>query len=849
MKALFRALLFLPILIVAEQQEGAKIEYVEFVKRIGIDGRIECIEIPRDEAYIRQWQENAANLDLHIIKETIGRRNMNGELLLGTEATGLDIILRGTAQLEANPAAKQAFINAASAWETRLKNPVTITMDVDYGTTRFGTAWGTGVLGSASTAVVTLTVTMRQFADSLKSRNPYYSHVYNNIPDTLYNTTTVVSPNPSGTLANLQALGFRNATENLPFGQAPSIGFNSNFAFDLDPSNGITSGQTDFDAVAVHEMGHALGFVSAVGVTGSARTWDLFRFRPGVVKDTNTFRTSQRVLTPGPNPTGGDHVFWDGNIEWETSTDNGSRNGGGDQQQASHWRDDALRSSVPLAERKIGIMDPNLASGVRDTMTVADLKALAIMGWQIDLPKIIYEPLNFKVFSNYTTPKAITFWWKNPKKYFDGSTVGNSDLKTAVLRDNIAIKIFDPAVPYEDIVFEDTTVTQYTKYNYRIVNVSKSTNDTGRNARASLFAGGSATPTKGSLLSFSNNGSVVVLRIKAPAVHDDNTPLHNLNRAIFFRTTGGIQSPIDSINLSAVDTGKIVYFTDIPRTKVNSYNVGFLGDAPFRAFGPITGTASLPVGKVSTTSYSEGFEVSRTSVVSPYRWDSTNVAAKSGTYSLGALNYPHNDNLIAYLPAVKGNGNPMLRFWTVCRTEGGKDFGKVEVSKNRGANWTEVLSLDENSHPEWAAGNNVWFKKEVNLSAYATDTIFVRFRLTSDGANSKFGWLIDDIELQPLATSVDGEIASVPAEYELSQNFPNPFNPVTKINYAIKERGLATLKVYDVLGKEVQTLINSQHDAGWYAIDFNGTNLSSGIYFYQLRSGNFVETKKLLLMK
>ncbi len=844
MKKLF--LLLFPFFIFA--QEAVKVEYVEYVQRIDAQGNVQCVEIPRNEAYVKQWIENANASGLHIINETVGRRNKNGVLLKGPLANGLDIILRGTAQLDGNLPAKQAFINAAATWESRLKNPVIVVMDVDFGTTRFGTAYGANVLGSTSSANFTLTtVSMRQFAESLKVRNPQFADLYNNIPDTLLNTTAVVKPNPSGTLANLQALGFRAQKESLAFGSAPSIGFNSAFPYDFDPSNGITLAQTDFDAVAVHEMGHALGFVSIVGSTGSARTWDLFRFRPGAVTDTNTFRTTKRVLTPGPNPAGGDHVFWDGNIDWETSTDNGSRNGGGDLQQASHWRDDAQRGSVILSERKIGIMDPNIASGVRDTITSADLKALAIMGWQIELPKLIYEPLNFTSFSNYTTPKAVKFTWKNPSKYFDGSTFSN--YKTIVYRNEVKIAEFDNAVPGAQIAYDDTTGTQYTQYSYRFINVSKTNGDSGRSKRVTIAVSGSAIPAKGTLTSFSNNGAVVALRVKVPTQHVDNSLLHNLNRALILRTASGVQSPLDSITLAITDTGKTIYFTDIPLAKVSAYDVGFVGDAPFRALSPTVGTGSLPTGKVSTVTYSETFEASRTSVVSAFGWDSTNVTAHAGTLSLAALNYGANANIAAYLPAVKGNGNPRLSFWTICRTEAGKDFGKVEVSKNRGKSWTEVLSLDESAHAEWAAGTNIWFQKNVDLSAYATDTIFVRFRLTSDGATSKFGWLIDDVTLNPLATGVAEEVSLLPTEYSLGQNYPNPFNPSTKISYAIKEQGFVSLKVYDMLGKEVRTLVNSIHDAGYYGIDLNGSTLSSGVYFYQLRAGSFVDTKKFILMK
>jgi hypothetical protein len=88
-----------------------------------------------------------------------------------------------------------------------------------------------------------------------------------------------------------------------------------------------------------------------------------------------------------------------------------------------------------------------------------------------------------------------------------------------------------------------------------------------------------------------------------------------------------------------------------------------------------------------------------------------------------------------------------------------------------------------------------------------------------------------------------------PIEYALFQNYPNPFNPVTTITYQIPKEGLVTLKIYDILGKEVTTLINEEKQAGKYSIDFNASKLSSGVYLYELRSNEYKSTKKLLLMK
>ncbi len=89
----------------------------------------------------------------------------------------------------------------------------------------------------------------------------------------------------------------------------------------------------------------------------------------------------------------------------------------------------------------------------------------------------------------------------------------------------------------------------------------------------------------------------------------------------------------------------------------------------------------------------------------------------------------------------------------------------------------------------------------------------------------------------------------LPKEFSLSQNYPNPFNPNTSIQYVIGSRQFVTLKVYDVLGNEVARLVNEDRSAGSYKINFDASNLSSGIYFYQLKTGKFIETKKMIYLR
>jgi hypothetical protein len=106
--------------------------------------------------------------------------------------------------------------------------------------------------------------------------------------------------------------------------------------------------------------------------------------------------------------------------------------------------------------------------------------------------------------------------------------------------------------------------------------------------------------------------------------------------------------------------------------------------------------------------------------------------------------------------------------------------------------------------------------------------------------------------LYPLIRKISSEI---PERFELMQNYPNPFNPVTKIKFDVKksvassQESVVTLKVLDITGKVIATLVNEQLQAGTYEVNWNASNFSSGIYFFKLSAGNYIETKKMLMVK
>jgi hypothetical protein len=100
-----------------------------------------------------------------------------------------------------------------------------------------------------------------------------------------------------------------------------------------------------------------------------------------------------------------------------------------------------------------------------------------------------------------------------------------------------------------------------------------------------------------------------------------------------------------------------------------------------------------------------------------------------------------------------------------------------------------------------------------------------------------------------LADIGDNLIESTHRTYKLNNNYPNPFNPSTKISYSIPRKSMVTLEVYDLAGNQISTLVNEEKSAGSYEVVFEASQLTSGVYFYTLRTGNYTETKKMVVLR
>jgi len=126
---------------------------------------------------------------------------------------------------------------------------------------------------------------------------------------------------------------------------------------------------------------------------------------------------------------------------------------------------------------------------------------------------------------------------------------------------------------------------------------------------------------------------------------------------------------------------------------------------------------------------------------------------------------------------------------------------------------------------------------------------FADLGLTIYVDNGNDGTIDDTIIVDNTVDVKDQGYNNIPTEYKLEQNYPNPFNPTTTIRYSIPKAGSVTLKIYNLIGEEIATLVNEEKAAGNYEIEFDATQLPSGVYFYQIKAGDFSQTKKMLLLK
>lgn len=238
-------------------------------------------------------------------------------------------------------------------------------------------------------------------------------------------------------------------------------------------------------------------------------------------------------------------------------------------------------------------------------------------------------------------------------------------------------------------------------------------------------------------------------------------------------------------------------------------------------------------------------------------WNTSTLQSHSPTRSFADSptgNYTNSTNRTMTLAtALNISANPvvMLSFWYRHSIDT-MDHAYVDVSGDNGATWQSIKYYNK--------VNNVWAKEILDITTLAagSNTMKIRFSMVSNGTVANDGIYIDDIKLvgyNQVPTGIAGN-PEIPSEYSLAQNFPNPFNPSTVINFQTPVSGNVKLVVYDILGQEISTVVDEYKNPGYYSVSFDGSSLNSGVYFYRLEilpdkltSDAFIQTKRMLIVK
>ena len=312
----------------------------------------------------------------------------------------------------------------------------------------------------------------------------------------------------------------------------------------------------------------------------------------------------------------------------------------------------------------------------------------------------------------------------------------------------------------------------------------------------------------------------------------------SLNDIRFSDLTNGIAVGNNGVILNTSDSG-INWFAQTSGTTDSLFSIffipGYNGSVAYIAGGFSAGGADFEGIILNTvdggntwTSYD--CESSRILYSISFPNSLTGFAVGEGGTIIKTINAIVPVELISFTSSVN-NDDVTLNWQTVTETNN-QGFG-IERSKTQ----------DERNE-DW---ENISF---VNGSGTTTEPQSYSFADENLSAG-KYQYRLKQIDFDgtfEYSNTIEVEI-NQPTKFTLDQNFPNPFNPSTNIQYAISSRQFVTLKVFDVLGKEVATLVNEEKSAGSYGVDFNASHLASGIYYYQLRAGDFIETKKMVLLR
>ncbi|MDR3666796.1 MAG: T9SS type A sorting domain-containing protein [Ignavibacteriaceae bacterium] len=265
-------------------------------------------------------------------------------------------------------------------------------------------------------------------------------------------------------------------------------------------------------------------------------------------------------------------------------------------------------------------------------------------------------------------------------------------------------------------------------------------------------------------------------------------------------------------------------------------------------------TSIIWVGSANTIATATTAKIYRTTTGMNGTWSSTTINGTAGTQGLyyQAIGFIDKNNGLAGSNSgdiVKSNDGGVT--WTpVAPPNGEAAFGAIDMFGFKdGSNVIMMSTVDATAYHCFKTTDLGTSWTELVLPTEASTTGIQHMQFVN-GSLGFAGGIAGVVIKYSTPTSVNPENNLIPADYKVSQNFPNPFNPSTVINYQLPQSSYVSLKVYNSLGQEVATLVNGFISAGTHDVQFNASNLSSGVYFYVIKAGDsFFQTKKMMLIK
>ena len=277
-------------------------------------------------------------------------------------------------------------------------------------------------------------------------------------------------------------------------------------------------------------------------------------------------------------------------------------------------------------------------------------------------------------------------------------------------------------------------------------------------------------------------------------------------------------------------------------------------------------TLKVVVGKTNTIFFdnAESGITNWTRGGNQLQWDTSFCDSWSGSKSFADSRYGNTKNsttnqFTTTNPiSLTNTVNPRLEFfakWALERTTTTVyDYARIQISTDNGSTWTSLpgkYTVTGGGQPSYS-GIQTWVKESINLNAYKNLNVKFRFTMYTDSGEPGDGFYYDDfkvVDYSSTATEISGISNEIPTRFNLYQNYPNPFNPTTNIKFDIAKTAFVKIVIFDVLGREVNTLVNSEIQPGKYSVNWDAGLHNSGIYFVKINAGDYSEIKRMALVK